>query len=251
MTSFTERELDSVLQVTASTTLTGQPLLDTVAAALLGASRSDAVTVFDLVPSESVMVHVAGAGEEDEDPPEAVEAFWETFWTSDCSWAEPGTPYYGRIPRYAVWAPETAYPTWGAYTRSPFYRGYARMVGLGHYALVPLHSAAGTTRRILLNRPESDEPFSSGELTMLRLLQPHLDAAVARALTGRTAAELLSARELEVLAYVRAGHPTSTIASLLWVQPSTVRKHLENAFAKLGVHTRAAAVARVFTDVPA
>lgn len=249
MASFTERQLESVLQVTSSTGTTGQLLLDSIAAALLGASRADAVAVFDLVPSEPVISYVAGAGEgEDDEPAEAVDAFWETFWTSACSWAEPGTPYYGRVPRYAVWAPESAYSTWKEYARSPFHRGYGRMVGLGHYALVPLHSAAGTTRRILLNRPESDRPFSSAELMMLRLLQPHLDAAVTRAMTGRPAAQLLSERELEILAYVRAGHSTSTIASLLWVQPSTVRKHLENAFAKLGVHTRAAAVARVFLE---
>jgi DNA-binding CsgD family transcriptional regulator len=29
----------------------------------------------------------------------------------------------------------------------------------------------------------------------------------------------------------------------LWVAPGTVRRHLENVFAKLGVHTRTAAVA--------
>jgi DNA-binding CsgD family transcriptional regulator len=32
---------------------------------------------------------------------------------------------------------------------------------------------------------------------------------------------------------------------MLWISPNTVRKHLENAFAKLGVHTRTAAAARL------
>ena len=35
------------------------------------------------------------------------------------------------------------------------------------------------------------------------------------------------------------------IAERLWVSPATVRKHLENVFAKLGVHTRTAAAALV------
>ena len=35
------------------------------------------------------------------------------------------------------------------------------------------------------------------------------------------------------------------IAQILWVAPSTVRKHLENVYAKLGVHTRTAAAAFV------
>jgi DNA-binding CsgD family transcriptional regulator len=34
------------------------------------------------------------------------------------------------------------------------------------------------------------------------------------------------------------------VAEALWISPGTVRKHLENAYAKLGVRTRTAAVAR-------
>jgi DNA-binding CsgD family transcriptional regulator len=55
----------------------------------------------------------------------------------------------------------------------------------------------------------------------------------------------LSAREREVLALVRDGLRNAEIAETLWITPSTVGKHLENIFEKLGVHTRTAAVARV------
>jgi DNA-binding CsgD family transcriptional regulator len=40
------------------------------------------------------------------------------------------------------------------------------------------------------------------------------------------------------------GKTNADIAGLLWLAPSTVRKHLENVYAKLGVSTRTAAVAR-------
>jgi DNA-binding CsgD family transcriptional regulator len=33
------------------------------------------------------------------------------------------------------------------------------------------------------------------------------------------------------------------VAKILWISPGTVRKHLKNAYEKLGVHTRTAAVA--------
>ena len=54
----------------------------------------------------------------------------------------------------------------------------------------------------------------------------------------------LTAREREVLAWVARGKTNPEIARLLWLAPSTVGKHLENVYAKLGVKTRTAAVAR-------
>jgi DNA-binding CsgD family transcriptional regulator len=54
----------------------------------------------------------------------------------------------------------------------------------------------------------------------------------------------LTARERDVLSWVARGKTNAEIAQLLWLAPSTVRKHLENVYAKLGVNTRTAAVAR-------
>jgi DNA-binding CsgD family transcriptional regulator len=55
----------------------------------------------------------------------------------------------------------------------------------------------------------------------------------------------LTPREQEVIALVADGLRNSEIAERLWVSPATVRKHLENVYVKLGVHTRTAAVAHV------
>ncbi|GAB3314874.1 hypothetical protein GCM10027451_30220 [Geodermatophilus aquaeductus] len=52
----------------------------------------------------------------------------------------------------------------------------------------------------------------------------------------------LSVRELEVLALVAEGRTSRAIASSLRISQHTVRRHLENTFAKLGVTSRAAAV---------
>ena len=57
--------------------------------------------------------------------------------------------------------------------------------------------------------------------------------------------DVLSAREREVLTLVADGLRNAEIAEALWVSPATVRKHLENIYAKLDVHTRTAAVARM------
>jgi DNA-binding CsgD family transcriptional regulator len=54
----------------------------------------------------------------------------------------------------------------------------------------------------------------------------------------------LTAREREIVSWVARGKTNAEIAALLWISPLTVRRHLENVFAKLGVRTRTAAVTR-------
>jgi DNA-binding CsgD family transcriptional regulator len=54
----------------------------------------------------------------------------------------------------------------------------------------------------------------------------------------------LSPREREIVEMVAAGHPNKTIAAELDISSWTVSTHLRRVFAKLGVHSRAAMVAR-------
>lgn len=60
----------------------------------------------------------------------------------------------------------------------------------------------------------------------------------------------LTPREREVLRLVAEGLTNPEIGRRLWVAPSTVAKHLEQAYSKLGVHTRTAAVAAATTHRP-
>lgn len=52
----------------------------------------------------------------------------------------------------------------------------------------------------------------------------------------------LTAREREILIWVSRGKTNSEVAAILLISASTVRKHLENIYAKLGVSNRAGAV---------
>jgi DNA-binding CsgD family transcriptional regulator len=56
----------------------------------------------------------------------------------------------------------------------------------------------------------------------------------------------LSPREREILGLVAQGMTNIQVARMLWISPGTVRKHLENVYEKLGVHTRTGAIAAVF-----
>ena len=55
----------------------------------------------------------------------------------------------------------------------------------------------------------------------------------------------LTPREWDVMRCVAAGKSNAEIGRVLWLAPSTVGKHLENIYAKLGVHSRTAAVAKL------
>jgi DNA-binding CsgD family transcriptional regulator len=54
----------------------------------------------------------------------------------------------------------------------------------------------------------------------------------------------LTTREREILDLVAEGRTNAEIAERLWLSAGTVRKHLNNVYAKLGVHTRTAAATR-------
>jgi len=54
---------------------------------------------------------------------------------------------------------------------------------------------------------------------------------------------VLTHREREIVELVAAGKTNAEIAATLWVAPSTVKKHLENVYAKTGIGRRAAVAA--------
>jgi len=56
----------------------------------------------------------------------------------------------------------------------------------------------------------------------------------------------LTPREAEVLARMADGDDVADIARHLDVQPTTVRKHLERIYRKLGVHSGTQAVAAAY-----
>jgi len=112
-------------------------------------------------------------------------------------------------------------------------------------ATVTLPTAPNRTRVFQFCR-KGPKPFTDHEMTTLRLMAPHLYAIYREAAGRRRPPVRLTLRELEVMRCVARGLATPQIAEQLVVSPSTVRKHLENVFNRLGVSSRTAAVARVF-----
>jgi DNA-binding CsgD family transcriptional regulator len=69
--------------------------------------------------------------------------------------------------------------------------------------------------------------------------------------TPPSAAELLTPRELQIVALVAEGYVNKQIADVLRISEWTVSTHLRRIFAKLGVDTRAAMVSRCVGAIPA
>jgi DNA-binding CsgD family transcriptional regulator len=95
----------------------------------------------------------------------------------------------------------------------------------------------------------SHRDFSDRDRDVLELLGRQLAAliAAARHRSATPRGSVLTARETAVLTLVAEGRSNRAIAALLDISPFTVRTHLEHAFTRLGVQTRAAAVAAAFT----
>jgi DNA-binding CsgD family transcriptional regulator len=87
-------------------------------------------------------------------------------------------------------------------------------------------------------------PFSEEELAVFHMLVPTLGRLVRERPTPGLPRHL-TAGERTVLGHVAAGQANAEIAEAMGVSVSTVRKHLENAYRKLGVSNRVAAVAHL------
>ncbi len=97
--------------------------------------------------------------------------------------------------------------------------------------------------------------YSDRELLLIDALRPALLSYEAHRVLADVIARLeelprtrmlagaLSARENEVLDLVAGGASNAQIAERLWISPATVKKHLENIYAKLAVGSRTAALA--------
>jgi DNA-binding NarL/FixJ family response regulator len=70
-------------------------------------------------------------------------------------------------------------------------------------------------------------------------------AELRRTVAASPAVEHRTAREREILEHLAAGLTNAQIGERLRISPGTVRKHLENVYAKVGVTNRTAAAARL------
>jgi DNA-binding CsgD family transcriptional regulator len=132
--------------------------------------------------------------------------------------------------------------------RLDYYDQVLRPLGIEYQLRLWLSSPPGVARYFYANRSRARGEFGERDRDLLELLRPFLIALRGRFEPHVSRVESngdgLTGREAEILTWVARGKTNKEIATLLFVSPHTVRRHLENVYAKLGVHTRTAAVAR-------
>lgn len=128
---------------------------------------------------------------------------------------------------------------------------YARMGAEDQLSFV-LPSPPELTVGIALNR--STRGFSAAERELVALIRPHLvqafrDAHLREAADPLSPVRLralgLTDREAEVMGLLVEGLSAASVAARLSISPHTARHHIAGIYAKLGVSSRAAAVAAV------
>lgn len=136
----------------------------------------------------------------------------------------------------------------------PIYQQYFRTFGVDHMLDLGLPERSPRQRSLILFRVGGTD-FSERDCAVLEVLRPHLYQRETHAVLRRQLARReqgaseredgvdsdLTPREREIVELVAQGKTNAEIASALWVAPSTVKKHLENVYEKLGVGRRAAA----------
>lgn len=86
--------------------------------------------------------------------------------------------------------------------------------------------------------------FSEDEVAVLTMVEPAVGRLI-RGSAGEPCALSLSVSERRVLDLVARGESNREVAEELYITVHTVRKHLENAYRKLGVTNRTAAALKV------
>jgi len=167
------------------------------------------------------------------------ELYWSTFYTSMCCGYPHLTGDHRTVHRGTDW-----YDSERAYFNSEI--GSLVQAGGGRFSiLMPLPSEGPVEHEVILFR-DTGRNFSDREQLLLDLVRPHIAEMHLEQRRRRRVAGLTQ-RQVQLLGLVAQGLTNRQIASRLCISEGTVRTHMEHAFERLGVTSRAAAVSQLST----
>lgn len=233
-----EADLASLLDVVGNTGPDDGPGVPVrVLESLLAFVHADNVSYLEMDVARRTTLAMREAGALD-DPAVGEEVFWEHYW--DC---EPCCYPDRTGDRKSVTLMSDFYSARELHATG-MYTDYLSRYHVEHEMMVCLPSAGTFSRRLVFFRGPGPG-FNEQHRLVMALLRPHLAELYERVQRARVGAPNLTTRQRELLGLVAAGWSNDELARGLTLSPHTVRKHLENIFARLGVTSRTAAVAAV------
>lgn len=179
---------------------------------------------------------------EDDDPGDET-AFWAHYW--DCL----ACSYPDRTGDDRSVTMLSDFYTPQQWHNTGIYSDYFAPVGIEHDMMLCVSAPAARSRRLILFRGRGVD-FDERDRLLLSLLRPHLNELYQELERARRPAPDLTTRQWELLHLVASGRTNAEIARELVVSKDTVRKHMENIFARLNVTNRTAAIAHAFPTLP-
>jgi DNA-binding CsgD family transcriptional regulator len=241
--SIRDRDLRGVLQVieAARSTDAAEGLPTAVLERTRTLVASDMVSFVEFDPERQVSFFNQSLPDDIDGPAE--EAFWRHYWdTVSCS-------YPDRSGDDRSVTTLSDFYTQRQWHNTGMYADYFGQVGVERDAMLCISAPTGRSRRLLFFRgPGAD--FDGRDRLLLSLLRPLLNELYQELERRRRPVPDLTPRQWELLRLVAYGRTNAEIALDLVVTKDTVRKHLENIFARLGVTTRTGAVAQAFPTGP-
>ncbi len=238
VTALSERDYLGILDVVREAALgtVESPVPEPALAAVQRLIPAHSVSYFRGLPWDSRRRRILIAGGPREFPPAIREAS-DAFRLQNPLLPSPAT--MGRAVRTSDYLDRRAYH------RLDLYNAVGRALGIESSMEFWFQSPDGPVHGLCL---DTDRPtFSDHDRDVLEVLGGQLSRlARSRATARAPKSPAITRREAEILSLVAMGHTNAEIAPILWISPTTVRTHLENAFIKLGVHTRTAAVLAAF-----
>jgi DNA-binding CsgD family transcriptional regulator len=179
----------------------------------------------------------------EEDDPGDETAFWAHYWDClACSYPDRSGDDRSVTMLSDFYTPQQWHNT-------GIYADYFAAFGIEHDMMLCISAPAGRSRRLILFRGRGVD-FDGRDRLLLSLLRPHLNELYQDLERARRPVPILTTRQWELLHLVASGRTNAEIAQELVVSKDTVRKHMENIFARLHVTNRTAAIAQAFPTLP-
>lgn len=204
----------------------------------------DMVSFVELDSAQQILFVAQGSADDgEEDDPGDETAFWAHYWDClACSYPDRNGDDRSVTMLSDFYTPQQWHNT-------GIYADYFAQFGIEHDMMLCISAPAGRSRRLILFRGRGVD-FDGRDRLLLSLLRPHLDELYQELERARRPVPTLTTRQWELLHLVASGRTNAEVARELVVSKATVRKHMENIFARLHVTNRTAAIAQAFPTPP-